>query len=181
MPPWCTNIAVVATLLGSACGATAKSSPPPVLPTAAVPYLPSSSQPLTALDLTREIAKPGLAKGLASWGFVVGAERTFQGQSRRLQVVVSRTLVFRTPSGAVEYVGFVHRHAAAQFGAPPSTQPLHSGGRTGWVFRLAACACHMASPALVGVGSRGDRVTWLEINGPTATLSTLVRLLAKAP
>jgi hypothetical protein len=39
----------------------------------------------------------------------------------------------------------------------------------------------MASPALVGVASAGRRVSWLEVNGPTASAGVLSRLLARAP
>jgi hypothetical protein len=39
----------------------------------------------------------------------------------------------------------------------------------------------MASPALVGVASAGRRVSWLEVNGPTASVDALTRLLAQAP
>jgi hypothetical protein len=39
----------------------------------------------------------------------------------------------------------------------------------------------MATPALLGVVSRGRLVTWLEINGPRATVGALARLAARAP
>ena len=36
-------------------------------------------------------------------------------------------------------------------------------------------------PLWLGVTSAGRRVTWLEINGPTATARTLAALEARAP
>jgi hypothetical protein len=101
--------------------AAAPSAPPPVLPAAAVSYLPSTARPLTARDLVHESTAPGLAAGLARWGYVTGAQRLFQGQSKTLQV------------------------------------------------------------ALVGVASAGRRVSWLEVNGPTASADVLSRLLRRAP
>jgi len=161
--------------------AAAPPAQPPVLPAAAVSYLPSTARPLTARDLVHESTAPGLAAGLARWGYVTGAQRLFQGQSKTLQVVVSRTLEFRSASGAAAYVRFVHRQATAMFGAQPTQEPLVAGPRHGWTFTLAPCACHMASPALVGVASAGRRVSWLEVNGPTASADVLSRLLRRAP
>jgi hypothetical protein len=173
---------VAAALCG--CGGSSPAAappPPPVLPAAAVSYLPSTARPLTAADLVHEARAPGLAAGLAQWGYVTGAQRLFQGQSKTLQVVVSRTLEFRSAAGAAAYVRFVHRQATAVFGAQPTQEPLVAGARRGWRFTLAPCACHMASPALVGVASAGPRVSWLEVNGPTASAGVLSRLLAQAP
>jgi len=181
LPTWCAALAVAALCGCGGSSPAAPPQPPPVLPAAAVSYLPSKARPLTAHDLTHESTAPGLASGLARWGYVVGAQRLFQGQSKTLQVVVSRTLEFRSPSGAAAYVRFVHRQATAVFGAVPTQEPLVAGSRRGWTITLAPCACHMASPALVGVASAGRRVTWLEVNGPTASAGVLARLLAKAP
>ena len=180
LPTWCAVLA--AALCG--CGGSAPAAPPPpppVLPAAAVSYLPSKARSLTVDDLIHESVAPGLAAGLARWGFVAGAERLFQGPSKTLQVVVSRTLEFRSPAGAAAYVRYVHRHATAVFGALPTQAPLVAGGRRGWTITLAPCACHMASPALVGVATAGRRVSWLEVNGPTASAGVLASLLAKAP
>jgi hypothetical protein len=132
-------------------------------------------------DLTHETTAPGLAAGLGRWGFMAGAPRLFQGPSKTLQVVDSRTLQFRSPAGAAAYVRYIHRNATAVFGAPPSQQPLIAGARHGWTITLAPCACHMATPALVGVARAGRRVSWLEVNGPTASVRALSSLLAKAP
>jgi hypothetical protein len=166
---------------GGSAPAAAPPSPPPVLPAAAVSYLPSTARPLTVHDLVHESTARGLAAGLARWGYVTGAQRTFQGQSKTLQVVVSRTLEFRSAAGAAAYVQYVHRQATAVFGAQPTQEPLTAGPRHGWTITLAPCACHMASPALVGVASAGRRVSWLEVNGPTASAGVLSRLLARAP
>lgn len=180
----CTWCVVLATFALSGCGGsspTAAPTAPPVLPAAAVSYLPSKVRPLTAHDLTHESTAPGLAAGLTRWGYLAGAQRLFQGRSKTLQVVVSRTLEFRTPSGAAAYVRYVHQQATAVFGAVPTQVPLVAGARHGWTITLAPCACHMASPALVGVASAGRRVSWLEVNGPTASVGALTRLLARAP
>jgi hypothetical protein len=176
--------ALAASLLcgcGSSKPAAAPPAPPPVLPATAVSYLPSQARPLTIRDLVHESTAPALAAGLARWGYETGAQRLFQGQSKTLQVVVSRTLEFRSASGAAAYVRFVHRQATAVFGAQPTQEPLVAGSRHGWTITLAPCACHMASPALVGVASAGRRVSWLEVNGPTASAGVLSRLLARAP
>jgi hypothetical protein len=181
----CQWAAVCLTAIAAGCGQTASATPPPapppVLPAAAISYLPSTTKSLTARDLTRETSAPGLAAGLSRWGFLAGAQRLFQGPSKTLQVVVSRTLQFRSSAGAAGYVRYVHQHADAVFGAPPTQAPLVAGARHGWAITLAPCACHMATPALVGVASAGRRVSWLEVNGPTASAQALSRLLAKAP
>jgi hypothetical protein len=179
---WCAALAAAALCgCGGSRPAAPPPAPPPVLPAAAVSYLPSSARPLTVHDLVHESTAPGLEAGLARWGYVTGAQRLFQGQSKTLQVVVSRTLEFRSAAGAAAYVRYVHRRATAVFGAQPTQEPLVAGPRHGWKFTLAPCACHMASPALVGVASAGRRVSWLEVNGPTASAGVLSRLLARAP
>jgi hypothetical protein len=177
------SAALLAAALGGCGGSGSQGSPPsppPVLPAAAV-SLPSKARALTVHDLVHESTAPGLAAGLARWGYVAGAQRLFEGQSKTLQVVVSRTLEFRSASGAADYVRYVHRQATAVFGAQPTQEPLTAGSRRGWRITLAPCACHMASPALVGVASAGRRVSWLEVNGPTASAGVLSRLLARAP
>src|SRR5437588_691584 len=77
---------------------------PAVLRAGAVPYLPSSERTLSADDLAHDAQSPVLAGRLDGWGLRAAAERTFQGQSRRLQLVVSRTLVFDRVRGARAYV-----------------------------------------------------------------------------
>ena len=177
-------VAVVLMLAAAACGQSSQAAspaPPPVLPAKAVSYLPSSLRTLTADELLKETSGPGMADSLSRWGFQIGAERLFQGHSDVLKVVESRTLLFSKPSGAAAYVKFVHDHPTQVFGAPPMQATLVSNGRRGWAITLAACACHMASPALVGVTSSGHRVTWLEVNGPKASKAKLAALMAKAP
>jgi hypothetical protein len=165
----------------AACGGASAAAPPPVLPASAIGYLSSTARPLDAADLAGENGLGELSGDLGRWGFVAGAERTFQGQSKRLQIVVSRTLDFRDASGARAYVRFVHRHAAAYLGDASRARPLAAGRRRGWLFVGAPCACHMASPFLVGVVAHGGRVSWVSVNGPTAGRRALARLLAEAP
>ena len=148
---------------------------------AAVAYLPSTVRRLTAADLAREIRRPALARGPAPVGFTAAAERSFQGESHRLTVVDSRTLDFRTAAGARSFVTFVHAHVAAYLGVFPTVHRSAAGGRSGWTFRAQSCACPGSMPLWLGVTSAGRRVTWLEINGPTATARTLAALEARAP
>lgn len=174
--------------LASACGGGAadRSTPPPakappVLSATAIAYLPSTAHRLTAERLAREIRRPELKDQLARWGFLAAAERSFQGESHRLNVVDSRTLDFARPAGARAYVAFVRAHVADYLGAYPTVSPFASAGRAGWLFRAQSCACAGATPLWLGVASAGPRVTWLEINGPDATAATLRKLAAQAP
>ena len=159
----------------------AQAPAPPVLSAAAVAYLPSTARRLTAADLASEIRRPALASELAGWGFTGAAERSFQGESHRLTVVDSRTLDFRTAAGARSFVTFVHAHVAAYLGVFPTVHRSATAGRSGWAFRAQSCACPGSMPLWLGVTSAGRRVTWLEINGPTATARTLAALEARAP
>jgi hypothetical protein len=127
-------------------------------------------------DLSKDAAIPGLSSKFASWGYLQGAQRTFQGESRHLTYVVSRALVFKDFSGASAYVDFVHTNATAFFGIS-GVQPLVAQGRSGWQFTPAACSCHMANPVVIGVVSSQSVVAWLEINGPDATPALLLGLL----
>ena len=175
-------VAVVApaTACGGAAGAPA-AAPPPVLPAAAVSYLPSQTATVTVVTLKDDAPSSDVASRIGGFGFVRGAERSFQGESRRLQVVVSRTLLFRTATGARAFVSFVGTHAGAYVGQVPVVRPLTSEGRRGVQITAPACACHMANPMLLGVVSSGPRVTWLEVNGPIASPRTLAALLLEAP
>ena len=179
-------VAVVA-IAGAACGgapaapATHPAPRPPVLAGSAVPYLPSRVAGLTAADLLKDGRQPGLMDDLKRWGFRAGAQRTFQGESHRLQLVVARTLEFASAGGARSYVDYVRSHASDTLGSSPVIVPLTSHRRSGWLITPAACACHLAQPALVGVVSGGPRVTWLEVNGPDASLRVLRGLLDQAP
>jgi len=152
-----------------------------VLPASAVSYLPSTHRPLTAAELGREVQRPALTDHLRRWGFEAASERSFQGESHRLSVVVSRTLDFDSRRGARAFVGYVHAHPATFLGAYPTVRPFAAGRRSGWMFRAQSCACPGATPLWLGVTSAGRRVTWLEINGPDATARTLAALEARAP
>jgi len=155
---------------------------PAVLPASAVAYLPSHVSRLTTADLQKDASVASMPAELASLGYVSGAQRTFQGQSkRRLQVVVSRTLRFQSAAGAAGYVRFVHDHAGAYVGQVPTLKPLTSGGRSGWLIVAPLCACHMAQPDLLAVVSDGRDVTWLMVNGPGAKPAVLRSLLSRAP
>jgi hypothetical protein len=171
-------------LTAAACGGGADhphAPAPPVLSASAVAYLPSTERRLTAADLAREIRRPALARELARWGFTAAAERSFQGESHRLTVVDSRTLDFTTAAGARSFVSFVHSHVAAYLGVFPTVRPVAANGRSGWTFRAQSCACPGSMALWLAVTSAGRRVTWLEINGPTATARTLAALSARAP
>ena len=173
--------AVFAVLVVAACGPapSAPSGSPDsirVLSASAVPGVPYTTKTLTASELSKDAAIPGLESMFTKWGYVQGAERTFQGESRHLTFVDSRSLLFLDSGGAAAYVEFVHSNATAYFGIA-GVQALVAQGRPGWQFTPAACACHMANPVIVGVVSSQAGVTWLEINGPDATPALLVSLL----
>ena len=176
--------AVFVTVALGACGTAAPppaaSSPPPssvsVLSAQALPGIPYTTRGLTASDLSKDASLPNLMSMLSSWGYVDGAERVFQGQSRHLTYVQSRTLVFGDAAGAANFVSYVHTNAVAYFGVS-ADEALIAQGRAGWRFTPSACACHMANPVEVGVVSSGSTVSWLEINGPDATPALLVSLL----
>jgi hypothetical protein len=124
---------------------------------------------------------PALAHELSAWGFVVGADRYFQGQSHDLQLVDSRTLQFKDAHGASAFIAFVRAHAAAYLGSFPRVRGFASRGRIGIVAVAQECQCHLAQPAYLGVVAREGTVTWLEINGPGATPRRLASLMARAP
>jgi hypothetical protein len=154
---------------------------PPTLPAAAVPYLDSTERALTPAQLGRETRVPALAKRLAGWGFAGGAGRSFQGQSKRLQVVESRTLRFRSAGGASAFLALVRSQPGSFLPGAETPRPFRSRGRRGIVVKAAPCSCHMASPAYLGMLASGPTVSWLEINGPRATVGALRRLAAQAP
>jgi hypothetical protein len=183
-------LALATPVLGlTGCGPGASSSgaartrtpPPPTLSAQAVSYLPSSVRTLTASGLAHEAQAPGLAARLRHWGFVAGSDRYFQGESRRLQIVDSRTLRFRSAGGAGAFVNFMRAHLTPYLGDFPKIRPVASRGRRGIVATASECQCHLANPALLGVLSGGSSVTWLEINGPAASWHALTRLLSRAP
>jgi hypothetical protein len=153
----------------------------PTLPARAVPYLESTERTLTPALLARETGLATLAGQLAEWGYAGGASRSFQGQSKRLQVVESRTLRFRTAGGAAAFMRIVGRRPGAFFPGAERPRAFRSRGRRGILIKAAPCTCHMASPAYLGVVAGGPTVSWLEINGPRATVRALTRLAAQAP
>jgi hypothetical protein len=176
------------TLVAAGCGAPAQTtSPPPrsetslpVLAPSAVPGISYTTRAVTAGDLSRDAPIAGLASKIVGWGYVDGRERTFQGESRQLTLVVSRTLLFRDAAGAHQFVTFVEQQRTAFFGGGVTERSLAIAGRSGWSFLPAPCACHMANPDLVGVLTSGPTVTWLEINGPAASQTVLSMLLDPA-
>jgi hypothetical protein len=148
-----------------------------VLAASSVPGVPSVTTVLTEDDLAKDASIPDLASQIANWGYVDGRQRTFQGQSRHLSLVVSRALVFQHPTGAASFVAFVRKNSGAYFGDATQVQALRADGRSGWMFTPAPCACHMANPAMIGVLEMGPQVIWLQINGPDASPALLLRLL----
>jgi hypothetical protein len=184
---------LAATLTG--CGSSATSSPvagtvasslihlapPETLAAQAVRYLPSSVKPLSVSFLARESGSPLLRAQLPAWGFIAGADRYFQGESRELQVVDSRTLRFRSAAGATSFVQFMRDHLSSYLGSLPRIRHYQTLGRTGILAVGQPCACHLANPAYLAIVARGPTVTWLEINGPGATPKALGSLIARAP
>ncbi len=171
-------VALVALLFVVACGSNAApvADAAGLLAASAVPGVPYTTTVLTVSELSKDAAIPGLESMFSSWGYVDGAERTFQGQSHHLTYVLSRSLAFHDSAGALAYVAFVHDNTTAYFGVA-GVQELTAQGRPGWQFTPAACACHMANPVEVGVVSNGSTVSWLEINGPDASPALLLSLL----
>jgi len=175
---------LLALLAASGCGQPGNQHSPvisnarlPVLATSAVPGISSVTTRLTTADLAKDAAIRGLAAKIASWGYLGGRQRTFQGESHHLTLVISRALIFRDATGAQHYAAFVREHQAPFFGTSVQARPLPGRSGSGWLFIPPPCACHMANPALIGVLDAGSRVLWLEINGPTATPVLLMRLL----
>jgi hypothetical protein len=168
--------AMAACLAG--CGGTGRNHPAAtgVLPASAI-ALPAVTRALTAADVQKDSTLHGLAARLSRWGFLGGWQRTFQGESRRLTLVVSRSLRFAHPAGATAFVSFLDRHVDSFYPFAVS-KPLTLAGQSGWLIKPPLCACHMAEPLYVGVTAAGRQVRWLEINGPRATGVLLARLLA---
>ena len=174
MPHWFVVLAAASTL--------ATGGALPVLAPAAVPGLAASTHPVSAHDLAADVDGGNrFERLLRDWGFARGRERDFQGPSRTLDRVVSRTLAFGGANGASAYVAWIGAHPAALYGAGSSTTRATSGARAGFVIDAAACACHRASPTLLAVVAHGTRVTWLEANGGGVTHRVLLALLAHAP
>jgi hypothetical protein len=175
---------LAAALCVGACGNEERAAPPPApptLPADAVPYLESKARALTAATIAREAALPRLAGQLAGWGFESGANRSFQGQSKRLQVVDSRTYRFRTPTGAAAFLRTIRGQPGAFFPGAGKRRDFTSGGRRGIAVEGLPCACHLAQPALFSALVDGRTVSTLEINGARATMRALRTLAAAAP
>jgi hypothetical protein len=176
---------VAVLLAASACGSGSAASssadaPPAVLAASAVPYLSSTAQVLDASSLAHQDALPAVADKLSGWGFRSAAQRTFQGQSKHLQIVVSRTVQFDTPAGASAYLDYIRANADTVNGV--STQkPQTNRGRSGVVVHPQACACHMAAATFIGLLRDGSRVSYLSLTGPTASASMLQQLETLAP
>jgi hypothetical protein len=179
VPVWAVTMLL---LVASACGgqASAKAEPPAVLPASAVPYLPSSFRALDADALAKADGILALSDHLDGWGFRSAAQRTFQGQSQKLQIVVSRTVDFDTADGARQYLDFLQKHVDTVYGQT-TLKPLSSDGRTGVIGTPQACACHMASASILAMLRRGSRVTFLELTGPKAGAPLLRQLERRAP
>jgi hypothetical protein len=174
--------ALALVLAVTACGGSPgrAAAPSGVLPAAAFAGLAVVTRPLTGQEVQKESDVPHLADRLAGWGYVGGWQRTFQGESRRLTLVVSRSLRFRAAPGAAAFVAYMHQMVGG-FYPFALTSRLSMPGRSGWVIRPPLCACHMATPLLVGVVAQGRKVSWLEINGPQASTRLLTQLLARTP
>jgi hypothetical protein len=175
-------LALASGLIAVACGsASMPTATVATLPAHAVPGLPSTRTTLTPAFLARETQAAPLRGQLRTWGFIGGARRYFQGESRRLQLVDSRTLRFRGAAGATAFVGFLRTHLNSYVGSYARTRRYMANGRAGFLAVAQACRCHLANPTyLAAVTARGT-VTWLEINGPGATPKRLAALLARAP
>jgi len=176
--------AAAATLLPLAivlagCGGTRPAAVPSgILPASAVRYLPSVTARLTALDVQKNSSLHDLTTKLRRWGYTGGWQRTFQGESRRLTLVTSRSLIFRTESGAKAFVSYLTGHLG-DFYPYATRKRITLPGQAGWLIEPPLCACHMAQPFYIGVTVTGSRVTWLEINGPAATGRLLASLLGQ--
>ena len=165
---------------GGSAGSSSSDPPPAVLPASAVPYLPSTAQVLDASSLAHQDALPAVAGKLSGWGFQSAAQRTFQGQSKHLQIVISRTVQFDSAAGASAYLAYLRANANTVYGV--STQkPQRNRGRSGVVVHPQACACHMAAATFMGLLQDGTRVSYLSLTGPKASVSMLQQLETLAP
>ena len=162
------------------CGSTAARPPAVtgVLPVRAISGLPARTQPLTAADVQKLSSRRGLVTRLGTWGYRGGWQRTFQGESRRLTLVVSRSLTFSTRAGAAAFVSYLESHLDSFYPFAVS-RPLSLPGQSGWLIKPPMCACHMAEPYYVAVTASGRQVRWLEINGPRADGRLLTALLSE--
>jgi hypothetical protein len=178
--------AIAVVLLSAGCGSqtsthTTPAAPLPTLAANALPGLTAQQKQLGIAVLTHDAPIDGFAGKLAGWGFERGTQREFRGRSRTFTNVVSRTLQFRSETGAHAYVKLVADRVGDFFGAGSKVRSLEQGGRSGYLIRAAPCGCHRETPVLIAVVSRGDRVSWLYGLGPRAKPKALEALLARAP
>src|SRR6187431_1750839 len=94
---WALFLLVLLALGG--CGPSSPREAEPVLSTDALPGLEATTEPVTAEDLAADFGT-----SVSVDGFVSGTERVFQGESRDLTRVVSRTVEFESPEAAHAYV-----------------------------------------------------------------------------
>src|SRR5262245_26116212 len=161
------------------CGSSSPSETPsalPVLLASALPKLQASTESIGADGLAADFGSAVAVKGLEA-----GTERVFQGESESVDRVVSRTLEFETAAAAKAYVDLLRTHVDDVYGTGTTAEPLESDGRTGYLIDPAACACHRAVPTLTAVLSRGQRVTYLAVNGGGVGPAAVQELLALAP
>jgi hypothetical protein len=147
----------------------------------AIAGLPEVTRALTPTDVQKDSSRRGLAAKLRHWGYLSGWQRTFQGESRRLTFVVSRSLTFRSHAGARAFVTYLGQHVDSFYPFAISKPLVVAGQKSGWLIKPPLCACHMAQPLYAGVTTAGRQVRWLEINGPRASGAMLASLLAAVP
>lgn len=179
MPRAAIGLAVAAAICLAGCGGTVRHAPSAagVLPPHAIAGLPAVTRALSATDVQKDSSVHDLAARLRRWGYRGGWQRTFQGESRRLTLVVSRSLTFSASTGAAAFVAFLGRHIDSFYPFAVS-KPLAVSGQSGWLIKPPLCACHMAQPLYAGVTRMGRQVRWLEINGPLASGRMLRTLLS---
>jgi hypothetical protein len=171
---------VLALAVLAGCGGS-EEEPLPVLPTAAVPGLHEETHEVLLRDLLVDFGATNENVEARVGPYVRGRERIFQGESHKLDRVVSRTLEFQDAEAARAYVSFYGAHVDLAFGTGTDKSAIRSRGRTGYLIDAASCACHRAEPTLAAVVARDTRVTYLEVNGGGATRESLITLLARAP
>lgn len=171
--------AIALAIGGTGCGSAVARAPAAtgLVPVRAVSWLPAVTRPLTAADVQKDSSLHDLAARLRRWGYAGGWQRTFQGESRRLTLVVSRSLTFRSRSGAAAFLAYLGTHLGS-FYPYAISHPLSLTGQSGWLIKPPMCACHLAQPLYVGVTAAGRQVRWLEINGPRADGRLLTALLS---
>jgi hypothetical protein len=174
-------VVALAAACGSGAGAASTAPAPPALAASALPGMDATTTAVTADDLLHDAPIDGFADKLDALGYESGQQREFSGRTSSFSSVVSRSLRFRTAAGAHGYVQFVADHVADFFGKGSKMRPLTSRGRTGYLIAAAFCGCHLETPILIAVASRGTTVTWLYATGHGVRPSALRALLERAP